>query len=370
LISYYNPDIISADDYYPFGMISRHYGGLGYRFGFNGKENDKDVKGYGNQQDYGMRIYDPRIGKFLSVDPIAAHYPELTPYQFASNNPIENIDLDGLEGMSATTCGVWSPVTGRMMVQGDINNDMVVDQSEREAWMGAMGITMVAGAAATADIAFTKGKASQFLFFYVPLAGAFEHNRAKTPEGKAAQDQRSKESLTTASLGWGFGKIIEGVGSLLSEAKAILFSKYAYGETTIKTKVGNEAKEVGKGGIGPGGYLELEINVKQGANGAKVANGEDVFNALYQSIKTNANAPINGIRGIWTPGELGDNLSTFNKLIIEKVNTGKMTLNEAALETFTGKMAKNNGFTSVKSISGEKNADGTYKFVNSIIFGK
>jgi len=55
------------------------------------------VKGEGNQQDYGMRIYDPRIGRFLSVDPIAKTYSELTPYQFASNNPIENTDLDGLE---------------------------------------------------------------------------------------------------------------------------------------------------------------------------------------------------------------------------------------------------------------------------------
>ncbi|HPZ86603.1 MAG TPA: RHS repeat-associated core domain-containing protein [Flavihumibacter sp.] len=68
-----------------------------YRYGFNGKENDNEVKGVGNQQDYGMRIYDPRLGRFLSVDPITKQYPELTPYQFASNSPIAAIDLDGLE---------------------------------------------------------------------------------------------------------------------------------------------------------------------------------------------------------------------------------------------------------------------------------
>jgi uncharacterized protein RhaS with RHS repeats len=49
-----------------------------------------------------MRIYDPRIGKFLSVDPITKQYPELTPYQFASNTPVWAIDMDGLEGMAAT----------------------------------------------------------------------------------------------------------------------------------------------------------------------------------------------------------------------------------------------------------------------------
>jgi len=32
------------------------------------------------------------------VDPLTGQYPELTPYQFASNSPVQNIDLDGLEG--------------------------------------------------------------------------------------------------------------------------------------------------------------------------------------------------------------------------------------------------------------------------------
>jgi RHS repeat-associated protein len=100
LIDYYKPHILSAQDYYPFGMVSRaalNPTNQHYRYGFNGKENDNDVKGYGNQQDYGMRIYDGRLGRFLSVDPIAKDYPELTPYQFASNRPIDGIDQDGLE---------------------------------------------------------------------------------------------------------------------------------------------------------------------------------------------------------------------------------------------------------------------------------
>lgn len=61
------------------------------------------MKGEGNQQDYGFRIYDPRIAKFLSVDPLTRSYPELTPYQFASNTPIWAIDIDGGEG------GIMSP---------------------------------------------------------------------------------------------------------------------------------------------------------------------------------------------------------------------------------------------------------------------
>ena len=49
-----------------------------------------------------MRIYDPRLGRFLSTDPITSTYPHLTPFQFASNNPILNIDIDGFEGVDYT----------------------------------------------------------------------------------------------------------------------------------------------------------------------------------------------------------------------------------------------------------------------------
>ncbi|MGZ3822455.1 MAG: RHS repeat domain-containing protein [Mucilaginibacter sp.] len=73
--------------------------GANYRYGFNGKENDNEVKGEGKQQDYGMRIYDPRVGRFLSVDPIAQHFPWNTPYSFAENKVIEGVDFDGLEVM-------------------------------------------------------------------------------------------------------------------------------------------------------------------------------------------------------------------------------------------------------------------------------
>ncbi|TCJ16391.1 DUF4237 domain-containing protein, partial [Flaviaesturariibacter flavus] len=66
---------------------------MGYRYGFNGKEEDSET----GMQDYGMRIFNPAISKFLSVDPLTSKYPELTPYQFASNRPIDGIDLDGLE---------------------------------------------------------------------------------------------------------------------------------------------------------------------------------------------------------------------------------------------------------------------------------
>lgn len=96
----YSADVKSATDYYPFGMemVGRSFSSGDYRYGFNGKEKDSEgLGGGGATYDYGFRIYNPAIGKFLSVDPLRGSYPWYTPYQFAGNSPIKYIDLDGLE---------------------------------------------------------------------------------------------------------------------------------------------------------------------------------------------------------------------------------------------------------------------------------
>jgi RHS repeat-associated protein len=66
-----------------------------YRYGFNGKEKDKDMDG--NSYDYGFRIYNPALGRFLSYDPLHNEYHDLSPYHFAGDNPIRNLDVDGGE---------------------------------------------------------------------------------------------------------------------------------------------------------------------------------------------------------------------------------------------------------------------------------
>ncbi|HTF81918.1 MAG TPA: RHS repeat-associated core domain-containing protein [Cytophagales bacterium] len=94
-----NKTVASATDYYPFGMVAEQYAlSGGYRFGFNGKEKeDEGTGGGGSTYDYGMRIYNGNIARFLSTDPLTSKYPWYTPYQFAGNKPISHIDLDGLE---------------------------------------------------------------------------------------------------------------------------------------------------------------------------------------------------------------------------------------------------------------------------------
>ena len=99
VIDYNTAEVVSANDYYPGGMdmpgLSYSISNTNYRYGFNGKE--KDNRDGVVQYDYGFRIYDPRLVRFKSVDPLTNSFPWYTPYQFAGNKPIWAIDLDGLE---------------------------------------------------------------------------------------------------------------------------------------------------------------------------------------------------------------------------------------------------------------------------------
>lgn len=66
-----------------------------YSYGFNGMESDDEVKGTKNSYDFGARMYDPRIGRWLSLDPLQEKYPSQSAYNFVQNNPIYWLDLDG-----------------------------------------------------------------------------------------------------------------------------------------------------------------------------------------------------------------------------------------------------------------------------------
>ena len=102
---YYHPDIVSANDYYPFGfqMVGRSFSSNQYRYGFNGMEKDDELKGSGNSLDFGARIYDSRLGRWLSLDPLMAKYPNMSPYNSFNNNPVYYIDPDGESGVAYKT---------------------------------------------------------------------------------------------------------------------------------------------------------------------------------------------------------------------------------------------------------------------------
>lgn len=67
--------------------------GSGYRYGFNGKEKDNDI--INGNLDFAARIYNGRLGKWLSADPHQADYSSESPYNFSGNSPIAFKDFNG-----------------------------------------------------------------------------------------------------------------------------------------------------------------------------------------------------------------------------------------------------------------------------------
>ncbi len=110
--------IIEENHYYTFGLkiagiSSKKLGDANYEGYLDNKNlyNDKELIDEGdlNWYDYGFRNYDPQIGRFPQLDPLTDDYPHYTPYQYAGNEPIANVDLDGLEPLPMVTVTTYIP---------------------------------------------------------------------------------------------------------------------------------------------------------------------------------------------------------------------------------------------------------------------
>ncbi|MDB5089167.1 MAG: repeat-associated core domain protein [Mucilaginibacter sp.] len=82
-------DVYTYNDYYPYGTIARS-GGTTYRYDYQGAYAEKDpVTGLNN---FDLRMYDSRIGRWLSVDPAGQF---ASPYEGMGNNPVSGSDPTG-----------------------------------------------------------------------------------------------------------------------------------------------------------------------------------------------------------------------------------------------------------------------------------
>jgi RHS repeat-associated protein len=94
----YENEVLVSNDYFPFGMLmpGRNENADAYRYGYQGKEHDDEMKSNSNSYDFGARMYDPRVGRWLSLDPLAGKYPSESPFNAMGNDPINKIDPTGM----------------------------------------------------------------------------------------------------------------------------------------------------------------------------------------------------------------------------------------------------------------------------------
>ena len=90
-------EILEENNYYPFGLKHKGYNdGLAniYKYKYNGKELQDELSL--NLYDYGARNYDPVLGRWLTVDPLAEKYPAYSSYCYVMNNPLRFVDPTGM----------------------------------------------------------------------------------------------------------------------------------------------------------------------------------------------------------------------------------------------------------------------------------
>jgi RHS repeat-associated protein len=86
---------LQSSSYHPYGT-ERTSTGSGARTSYIGREHDKETDlGF-----YGVRLYEPEYGRFLSTDVLWSKYLPLQPFQYAGNNPISLLDRNGKDFQS------------------------------------------------------------------------------------------------------------------------------------------------------------------------------------------------------------------------------------------------------------------------------
>ena len=125
-----------TNHYYPFGGLFAGSSSI-QSYKYNGKEYD-DAKGL-NWYDYGARMYDPALGRFTTLDPLADKDYLSSPYGYCGSNPVIRIDQDGK---------IWDTVWDLANVIYDagaavVNHIQGNHETARSHWLD-MGIDMFA----------------------------------------------------------------------------------------------------------------------------------------------------------------------------------------------------------------------------------
>nr|WP_238354341.1 RHS repeat-associated core domain-containing protein [Fulvivirga marina] len=89
-------NVVQKDDYYPFGLQFNSWNRVTTKPNkhlYNGKELQTDL-GL-NWYDYGLRFYDPVLGRWPVIDPLADEFHSWSSYNYTFNNPVRFTDPDG-----------------------------------------------------------------------------------------------------------------------------------------------------------------------------------------------------------------------------------------------------------------------------------
>jgi RHS repeat-associated protein len=121
-------NVVQRDDYYPFGLTFNSYtSGTENLYKYNGKEEQKEWSVY----DYAARFYDPALGRWGVVDPLASEFYAYSPYNYVGNNPVRRVDPTGESGWDVVkgfaVAAVDNATGGLVNLRGSVSYDDASD---------------------------------------------------------------------------------------------------------------------------------------------------------------------------------------------------------------------------------------------------
>ncbi len=165
---------LQADDYYPFGKTYNSFvSGAKNTYLYNGKDLQEGLEQY----DYGARFYDPVIARWNVIDPLAEKVQSVNPYGYTDNNPVNNIDPNGMETLyGADAQYAFKQLQNQVYFQqGDPKNDKKNKNTETNVPLSkseqlAIGLRYYCGDYSGSAWDLTNYYADQFNQFVNPIA--------------------------------------------------------------------------------------------------------------------------------------------------------------------------------------------------------
>ncbi len=129
-------EVLQQNHYYSFGMrmegTNAPFVGVENKYKFSGKELDDEL-GL-NEYDFGARMYDPAIGRWGCIDPMADMAPHWTPFRYGFNNPVNVTDPTGmLEVSDQIGGGLNYSIFGDLYTAGTQNYGFEEDKEKPES---------------------------------------------------------------------------------------------------------------------------------------------------------------------------------------------------------------------------------------------
>ena len=321
-----------------------------YRYGFNGKEKDDEVKGVGDQVDYGMRVYDPRVGRFMSVDPLTAKYAFYTPYQYAGDKPIFAIDRDGLEDAFSSYEANYqiSRYEGELRKKDPEHADQIIYEQNKHAFIFVGG--MLTGGSGKLFAMFTDGLLAWG--GYKMTQGIVKNNSNDIKDGAETITTAITGDLTGKLLGKLFSGILPGSpkapyvtepdvsGGIKADAAPETSGDVSFDREKVITFANYKKRPLGWYEYSEDKGLELDLRIPKDLQ--KQGFGTKIFTDAVNS--TNAKK----FTATWIESE---NYSTGSSVNLERYKAaveGGASETEAAWQTWSGQQAKKAGFTHVE----------------------